>query len=362
MSKKTALFEQHLQAGGKMVDFAGWQMPIHYGSQLQEHHQVRQHAGMFDVSHMTMVDLRGAKCREFLRYLLANDVGRLKTAGKALYSCMLQEDGGIIDDLIVYFMDNSWFRMVVNAATRDKDLAWIRQHAPRFSVTVQERRDLSMLAVQGPKAREICQQVLAAFAPPLKKLVPFQAWYQEPWFIARTGYTGEEGYEILIPHTEALSLWEQLLVAGVSPCGLGARDTLRLEAGMHLYGSDMDEACSPLECGLAWTVALEPNERDFSGRTALEQQKRQGLTQQLVGLVLQDKGVLRHGQTLYMNNAPCGVITSGSYAPTLEKSIALASVSMEVTTECEVEIRDKKLKVQVVKPPFVRHGKALLIL
>lgn len=359
MAQQTPLYNAHLAAGGKIVDFAGWQMPIHYGSQLDEHHLVRSGAGMFDVSHMTVVDIRGEGCRAFLQTLLANDVGRLKTPGKALYSCMLREDGGIIDDLITYYMNDSWYRTVVNAATHDKDLDWMHRQAAAFAVDITERTDLAMIAVQGPKAREAIHGLLAD-ASAVAALKPFSALEQEDMFIARTGYTGEDGYEIMLPGEQAEGFWERLRAAGVQPCGLGARDTLRLEAGMNLYGTDMDESLSPLESGLGWTVAFAPAQRNFIGRAALEKQQASGGLRRFVGLVLEDKGVLRGHQKVFVGTREVGEITSGSFSPSLKQSIAMARISDSTAERVEVEIRNRRLPARVVKPVFVRNGQSCL--
>jgi len=360
MGKRTPLYDMHVAQKAKMVDFGGWDMPINYGSQIDEHHQVRTDAGMFDVSHMTVVDLKGDGTRDFLRYLLANDVARLKDKGKALYSCMLNEQGGVIDDLIVYFLQDDFYRMVVNAATTEKDLAWIRKQAASFKVTVTVRDDLAMIAVQGPNARAKANQALGDLAKQVEGLGVFFMRELNGMAVARTGYTGEDGYEIMLPATQASTFWSQLLEAGVKPCGLGARDTLRLEAGMNLYGADMDEAVTPLESGLNWTVAWEPAERDFIGRQALEAQRQQGVKHKLVGLVLQDKGMLRNHQKVMVDGLEAGEITSGSYAPTLGKSIAFARVTANIGSQCKVEVRNKLLDAVVVKPPFARNGKACL--
>ncbi|HEU5399661.1 MAG TPA: glycine cleavage system aminomethyltransferase GcvT [Gammaproteobacteria bacterium] len=360
MGKHTPLYASHLAAGARMVDFGGWDMPVNYGSQIDEHHAVRRDAGMFDVSHMTVVDLEGPRVREFLQKLLANDVAKLKQRGKALYSCMLDDEAGIIDDLIVYFMRDDWFRMVVNAATHDKDLAWITKQAAPFGVKLTER-DLAMLAVQGPEAREKAASVLpAALREPVLALKPFSAADGEGLFVARTGYTGEDGFEIMIPVAEAAAYWQRFMEAGVAPCGLGARDTLRLEAAMNLYGSDMDETTTPLESGLGWTIAWEPGERDFIGRKALLAQRDAGPKRKFVGLVLEDKGVLRGHQKVIADGAGEGEITSGTFSPTLERSIALARVPVATGDEVQVDIRGRLCKARVVKPPFVRNGKALV--
>jgi aminomethyltransferase len=356
MMQQTPLYAAHLAAGARMVEFVGWSMPINYGSQLDEHHQVRNDAGMFDVSHMTIVDLRGPRVRAFLSHLLANDVARLQTSGKALYSCMLNESGGVIDDLITYFMDKGWFRTVVNAGTRDKDLTWLRRQAADFDVEVAEQPDLAMIAVQGPRARDKTRELLPAAAlESLAGIKPFNAVAHGEWFIARTGYTGEDGYEIMLPNGQAEDLWNRLLAAGVEPCGLGARDTLRLEAGMNLYGQDMDEDVSPLESGLTWTVAMD-DERAFIGRAALERQLATGLRNKLVGLVLQARGVLRHGQAV-ATPAGAGVITSGSFSPTLQRAIAFARVPVDTGNDCTVDVRGKALPARVVRPPFARNGR-----
>jgi len=358
MGQRTPLYATHVAQHAKMVDFGGWDMPINYGSQIEEHHQVRRDAGMFDVSHMTVLDLRGPRVREFLRYLLANNVDRLKDSGKALYSCMLNERGGVIDDLIVYFMDESWFRMVVNAATRDKDIAWITKQAQAFTIAVTERRELAMIAVQGPNARAKVHQVLGKAAEAsLHDIGVFFARNVGEMFIARTGYTGEDGYEIILPATQAANLWKQLFEAGVKPIGLGARDTLRLEAGMNLYGSDMDETLTPLEAGLAWTVGWNPPERKFIGRAVLDAQ-RNTPHQQFVGIVLSEKGVLRNHQKVLSGGKEVGEITSGSFSPTLGKAIAFARIVAGVSGECGVDMRGKVLSVTIVKPPFARNGKA----
>ncbi|MFC4822084.1 glycine cleavage system aminomethyltransferase GcvT [Dokdonella ginsengisoli] len=358
MTQKTILNDSHRALGAKMVDFGGWDMPLNYGSQIEEHHAVRRDAGMFDVSHMTVVDLRGARTREFLRHLLANSVDKLKVPGKALYSCMLNASGGVIDDLIVYFLAEDFFRVVVNAATREKDLAWIQEQARAFEVDVAERSELAMIAVQGPNARA---KVFGLLSPQTRakaeKVGKFAAVEGDGLFIARTGYTGEDGFEIVVPEAQAVDLWSRLKDAGVAPAGLGARDTLRLEAGMNLYGQDMDEAVMPWEANLGWTVALDEG-RDFIGRDALEKQKAAGGHAVMVGLVMDEKGVLRHGQRV-VTPAGDGEILSGSFSPTLGKSIAFARVPAGASGTLQADIRGKLVPVRVVKYPFVRDGKAI---
>ena len=360
MPKQTALYATHIAEGAKLVDFAGWDMPIHYGSQLEEHHTVRRSAGMFDVSHMCVVDLHGARSRDMLRYMMANDVAKLDSQpGKALYSCMLNERGGVIDDLIIYHMDTVWYRLVVNAGNRNKDLAWLAKYASSFDVEVSERDDLAMIAVQGPEARDKVHAVLGSQAAKLLALVRFSAAEVGQLFVARTGYTGEDGYEIVVPTEQAEDLWHKLREVGVLPCGLGARDTLRLEAGMNLYGQDMTEDTSPLISGLGWTVALQPEGRKFIGREVLEAQREQGVAQKLVALVLQDKGVLRTHQKVIIEGLGEGETTSGSFSPTLGKSIALARVPAGDAEQCLVEIRNRRLAAKIVKAPCVKNGQPL---
>ncbi len=363
MTQHTILNATHRALGAKMVDFGGWDMPLNYGSQIEEHHAVRRDAGMFDVSHMTVVDLHGAKVRHFLRHLFANSVDKLKVSGKALYSCMLNEQGGVIDDLIVYFLAEDFFRVVVNAATHDKDLAWIEKQAKAFDVKVIERKDLAMIAVQGPNARAKVQSLLSpATREKAAKIGKFVACEGDgpdsmKLFIARTGYTGEDGYEIIVAEAQAVDLWNKLIAAGARPAGLGARDTLRLEAGMNLYGQDMDETITPWEAGLAWTVALDEG-RDFIGRAALDKQKADGVRRVMVGLVMDDKGVLRHGQRVVTPSGD-GEILSGTFSPTLGKAIAFARVPAGTAESAQVDIRGKLVPVRVVKYPFVRDGKPI---
>jgi aminomethyltransferase len=347
-----------------MVDFGGWDMPVNYGSQIEEHHAVRRDAGMFDVSHMRAVDLVGAGSRDFLRLALANNVDKLQAPGKALYSCLLAPDGGVLDDLIVYFLREDFFRIVVNAGTAEKDIAWLRrliaEHAPHLSLT--PREDLAMIAVQGPNARAKVWQALPGSEAASAALKPFVgtafADAAGELFIARTGYTGEDGFEVMVPAARADATWRALADVGVKPCGLGARDTLRLEAGMNLYGQDMDEAVSPLVSGLAWTVDLA-SPRDFVGKAAL---LAKPAAQQLTGLLLQDAGgVLRAHQKVHTAHGD-GEITSGTFSPTLAKSIALARLPAGVAPGdiVHVAVRDKQLAARVVKPPFARNGKVLV--
>ena len=363
MNQRTPLHACHLAAGAQMVPFGGWDMPLHYGSQLDEHHTVRRHAGMFDVSHMTVVDIAGAGAGAYLRQILANDVARL-VPGQALYSCMLNERGGVVDDLIVYRRGADAvtpYRLVVNAATRDKDLRWLAEQATGQSVTLAPRPDLVLLALQGPEARTLAATLLPeALSQAAVALRPFHAVEDSAVFVARTGYTGEDGFEIMIPATDAVRWWEALRAAGFVPCGLGARDTLRLEAGMNLYGQDMDEDSSPLVSGLTWTVAFEPADRDFVGRQALERERAAGPAARLAGLVLAaGSGVMRRGQRV-VTAAGEGIITSGGFGPTLNRSVALARVPAAAEGDCQVDIRGALRPARLVRPPFARQGRALV--
>jgi aminomethyltransferase len=360
MGFKTPLFETHVAAGARMVDFGGWDMPVNYGSQIEEHHAVRRDAGMFDVSHMLPIDVTGAKARDFLRHLLANDVAKLKESGKALYSCMLNERGGVIDDLIVYYLRDDWFRIVVNAGTRDKDLAWMQQQAAAFGVDIKPRTDFGMIAVQGPNARTKVAKLLGEHGAAALELKPFHGRELGEYFVARTGYTGEDGFEIMLPATKAAAFWQALKAEGVKECGLGARDTLRLEAGMNLYGNDMDENVSPLESGLTWTIAFDPPERNFVGRAALDAQRSAGVPRKLVGLVLEERGVLRGHQKVIVPDIGEGELTSGTFSPTMERSIGFARVPAATGERVQVDIRGKLLPARVVKFPFVRNGKVLV--
>ena len=357
MDSKTPLFDKHVEAGARIVDFSGWELPLHYGSQKEEHHAVRNNAGVFDVSHMTIADLRGEGVRDFLRLLLANDVAKLQESGKALYTAMLNETGGVIDDLIVYFMRESWFRLIVNAATREKDLAWIRRSAESYDVEVSECTGVAMIAVQGPNARELAASCIDdEWREQTLALKLFTAMEAGDLFVARTGYTGEDGWEIVMPAARAVAIWDQLLAKGVAPCGLGARDTLRLEAAMNLYGTDMDESISPLEAGLGWTIAWDPEDRDFIGREALEVKKADPKRQRFIGLLLEDKGVLRNHQRVVVEGFGDGEITSGGYSPTIGRSIALARAPAGNYESAQVNVRGKLLSVRVVQTPFVRNG------
>jgi len=362
MNQHTPLYQTHLDCGARMVDFHGWDMPLHYGSQIEEHHATRTQAGLFDVSHMTIVDILGAGGRQFLRHLLTNDVDTLTHTGRSLYSCMCNPHGGIIDDLIVNLRASDNYRVIFNSATRDRVLPWVREKSQGFSVGLQERSDLAMIALQGPKAKDVAE---ATFSPSetdaMSTLRAFECVDVGEHFFARTGYTGEDGFEIVVPKAEVSTLWTQLVVNGAKPCGLAARDTLRLEAGLMLYGQDMDETTTPLESALGWTVKWEPEDRDFIGMGALISQRLQGVSRRMVGLILEEPGIMRHGQRVVISGQKDGVITSGGYSPTLEKSIAFARIPAGDATSVLVDIRGKLLNARVTKPRFVKLGQSIVL-
>ena len=362
--QQTPLHDRHVALGAKMVDFSGWEMPLHYGSQLKEHHAVRTCCGLFDVSHMGVVDLTGAGCQELLQRIVACNVARMPVVepgepGRGLYGLMLTERGNIADDLIIYRLGKDSFSMVVNAGSKKKDITWIRAHALAFGVKVNVRNDLTILALQGPKAHESLEHALpSGLADRVTKLPPFHFLVHDGWRIARTGYTGEDGFEFMVPAEWAIRVWNGLLRAEVYPVGLGARDTLRLEAGLNLYGKDMDEKHTPIESGVAWTVDWEPDTRNFIGRPALESRRKQPVSIKRVGLLLQDKGVLRDGQKVLYAGKEVGAITSGGYSPTLGKGIALARVAgtLNVGMQCQIAVRGRMLAADVVRLPFVKRG------
>jgi aminomethyltransferase len=362
MSQKTPLYDLHCRLGGQMVDFAGWQMPLNYGSQIAEHHAVRQGAGMFDVSHMGVVDIHGEDAALFLRQALANDIKKLDKNGKALYSCLLNPRGGVIDDLIAYRLQDNFYRLVINASRRTTDWQWLTELAGTHRVTLQQRPDLAMVAVQGPQALVKLFSILdSSLAVSVNALRPFHCLLHEDWQISRTGYTGEDGVEIILPATAAAQLWRDLLTQAVQPCGLGARDTLRLEAGLNLYGADMDETTTPLESNLEWTVSMHDPQHHFVGREALAQQKQQGVKRRLVGLIMKDAGVLRSHQRVWIDGKDAGEITSGGFSPTLGYAIAMARIPIASADNFQVERRGKMISVQIAPLPFFKRQEKKII-
>ena len=334
-----------------MTPFAGWAMPLHYGSQIAEHHQVRRAAGMFDVSHMAVIDLAGEGAPALLAYVFAGDAGKA-IAGRAVYGVLLNENAGVIDDVILYGRENG-YRLVANAANRERVLKWLLAGLQYTDADIREREDLAMIAVQGPQARDA---FAAATGVDVQDLAPFATLEHGAWMVARTGYTGEDGVEAILPGADAAELWRRLAAAGVAPAGLAARDTLRLEAGLNLHGQDMDEETTPLEANLGWSVTWEPAQRDFIGRDALAKQRAEKPAQVQKGIVLEAKGVLRHDQVVVTERGE-GVVTSGSFSPTLGYSIALARVPRGAAGDCRVRLRGREAPARIIKPPFVRHGK-----
>ncbi len=356
--KKTALYDLHTELNAKIVDFSGWAMPIQYSSQLAEHNAVRTDTGLFDVSHMKAIDIIGEQAGQFLRFLLANDIEKLKFDGQALYSCMLNDNAGIIDDLIVYRLKSNHFRCVINAACYAKDLAWIQKKSNSYFVSVVEPKDMSILALQGPQSRTTaCRLLPSEFSTNIQALKPFHAFTKNNMLIARTGYTGEDGLELILPNNIARDFWQQAIESGVTPCGLAARDTLRIEAGLNLFGQDMTEETSPLVSNLAWTISFEDTNRNFIGCKALEAQKQRGISEKLVGITMNERGVLRSGQVIHFENNQQGIITSGSFSPTLNRAIGFARVPTQAPCFGKIEIRKKMTSVELTKLPFVKHGK-----
>lgn len=355
MTKHTALYAEHTVAGAHWVDFSGWEMPLHYGSQIEEHQRVRQAVGLFDISHMGVIEVQGAGAKDYLRYVLANDVARLKQPGAALYTCLLKESGGILDDLIVYRLSDTQYRLVVNASMRTKDFDWFKQQSKNHEVELKQRPDLSIIAIQGPQSDRILAQLFdSSTYEKIKALRPFRFILSGDWWIARTGYTGEEGVELILPNLEASAFWKRCVEEGAQPCGLGARDTLRLEAGFNLYGTDMDESTTPLESNLSWTVSWHDPHREFIGRSALKAQLESGISTELLGLVMKEPGVLRNHQIVYFNDSSQqGEITSGSFSPTLGIAIAFARIPINRQGEAYVERRGKRVPVKIVSLPFV---------
>ena len=360
MNLKTPLYNKHLKSSAKIVDFHGWDMPINYGSQISEHEAVRNNCGIFDVSHMTILDFEGLEVKKFLRYLLANDINKLKENCDGLYSAMLNDSGGVIDDLIAYKMPFG-YRLVVNCATRGEDLKWITSHKNKFEVSMTERKDLCMLAIQGPKSIEVLSKCPAPLVRSLETKKRQQGVIEKEMFAAKTGYTGELGFEVILPNEQARFLWDNAVTAGAKPIGLAARDTLRLEAGMNLYGFEMDETISPLECNMEWTVSLKDEDRNFMGKEAFIKKKKKKNNHHLVGILLEERAIIRTGQKIFLDKDRSlnGIVTSGTYSPTLKKSIALARIPKSNKEVCFAEVRGKIIEAKIGKPSFIKQGKII---
>jgi aminomethyltransferase len=363
--KKTPLHAWHIERGGRMVEFGGWHMPVQFAGIVSEHNSVRQRAGLFDVSHMGEIRIRGGDALAFVQRLVTNDMGNLEV-GQARYTVMTNLEGGILDDLLVYRLADEDFLLVVNAATTPKDVAWVRQQADQiegdFEVEDQSSQ-WAQLAIQGPSSEAILARVVPVDLSSIR-------YYRCAWtefnthdaLISRTGYTGEDGFEVYLPAAGAVALAEALMEAGapegLQPVGLGARDTLRLEAGMLLYGNDMDESRSPIEAGLRWTV--KPDKGPFNGRDPLVEQMETGTAERLVGFVINERGLPRHGYPIRAagSEVEIGTVTSGGHSPTLQKGIGLGYVPVEhadVETEIAIEVRGKAIAATVVQLPFYKR-------
>ena len=350
---KTPLNNAHIELGAKMVNFSHWEMPISYTSLIEEHHAVRNTAGVFDVSHMSIFDFNGGDQVAFFEKIFANDIKKISNEDKAIYGALLNEEGGILDDLIIYHA-NEKFRLVSNCSTREQNRQWYEKHAVEFGVEVVERSDMGILAIQGPDALSKIQSI-DGINPQVNNLQSFGCMFDGDKLYARTGYTGEDGLEIIVPSVDINQFWDQALRLGCTPIGLGARDTLRLEAGLNLYGNDMTIENHPYESNLGWTIDMTDENRQFIGKQALlsiDQSK----SQKIVGIILRDKGVLRSGYEVIHDEGK-GVVLSGSYSPTLQSSIGLARVDQGYKKDGKVMIRNKMLNIDFVSPRFIERGK-----
>ncbi len=357
--KRTPLYESHREAGGKMVDFAGWEMPVQYAGVIEEHRAVRTAAGLFDVSHMGEVRVRGAGAEAFLQRLTPNDVSKL-APGRAHYSGLLTERGTYVDDLLIYRLAADDFLVVVNASNAERDFEWISSRVEGDVEVVNQSDQYALLALQGPKAVGI----LASLTETDLSAIKYYGFAQGkvdgvPALLSRTGYTGEDGFELYLSPEDAPAIWRRLLAAGVVPAGLGARDTLRLEAAMALYGHEIDETTTPFEAGLGWVVKLEKG--DFLGRDALAAQKAQGIPRKLVGFEVQGRGIARQGHGVVSNGGNVGAIgavTSGTWSPTFEKALGMAYVPPDLAapgTALAIDVRGKALPAAVVELPFYKR-------
>ncbi|HBL30000.1 MAG TPA: glycine cleavage system aminomethyltransferase GcvT [Acidobacteria bacterium] len=355
--ERTPLYACHVELGARLVDFAGWEMPVQYTGVIEEHRAVRTAAGLFDVSHMGEVRVRGAGAEAFLQRLTPNDVAKL-VPGRAHYSGLLTEEGTYVDDLLVYRLAADDFLVVVNASNAPRDFAWIAERAGGEVEVTDECDRWALIALQGPKALEILEP-LAPGASALRYYGFRQGTVDgRPALISRTGYTGEDGFELYVDPEHAVALWRRLVDAGAAPAGLGARDTLRLEAAMALYGHEIDEKTTPWEAGLDWVVKLDKG--DFSGRAALVAQKEAGAPRRLVGFEVEGRGIARQGHTVLAGGTAVGVVTSGTWSPTFEKALGLAYVPPALAapgTALTLDVRGKALAARVVPTPFYRRAK-----
>jgi aminomethyltransferase len=362
--KRTPLFEIYKEYGGKTIDFGGWELPVQFSSIKEEHEAVRTRAGLFDVSHMGELEVKGADSLNYLQKMMTNDISKIKDGG-AQYTAMCYENGGTVDDLLVYKIADNHYLLVVNAYNIDKDYKWLETHLEGDVSLANLSEQTAQLALQGPRAEKVLQTLVST---DLSK-IGFFKFQQEvsingkKALVSRTGYTGEDGFEIYCDSADAVQLWKAILDAGkeegVIPCGLGARDTLRFEANLALYGQELSPEISPLEAGIGFAVKLN-KETNFLGKAALLTQKETGLPRKIVGIEMIDRGIPRHGYPVYKGEKLIGVVTTGTQSPTLKKNVGLALIASEFTgleTEVEVEIRGKHLKAKVVPTPFYKREK-----
>ena len=359
MTKQTFLHDKHVALGARMVDFAGWDMPVQYSSIIDEHKTVREAVGLFDVSHMGEVIVYGEDALPYLNKLVPQDVTKLVDS-KAVYCQLTNKQGGIIDDLIIYKLKDKKYLIIANASRIDEDLNWMVRNKCGFDVSiVNESHNYSLLAVQGPKACELIKKLGVNELPPFFSIKRGELFNINLW-ISRTGYTGEDGVEIMVRNEFSEYLWDKLLEAGkefgIKPIGLGARDTLRLEAALHLYGNDLDENTTPIEAGLAWSVCKNKTE-DYNGKAKIEEQLKNGVEKKLIGLKMLDKSIARHGYEVFYNNEKIGIVTSGGISPIRGDNIALAYIknldNLAVGSTIQVSIREKLHDAEIVKRPFV---------
>lgn len=363
--KRTPLFDVYKEYGGKTIDFGGWELPVQFSSIKEEHEAVRTKAGLFDVSHMGEVEVKGPGSLAYLQKLMTNDVSKLKNGG-AQYTAMCYENGGTVDDLLVYKIEEDHYLLVVNASNIEKDYEWMKDHLVGDVEIKNLSEDMAQLALQGPVAEDVLQKL--ANGHDLSQIGFFKFSEEvdlngKKALVSRTGYTGEDGFEVYCKSEDAVSLWKDILEtgksAGVVPCGLGARDTLRFEANLALYGQELSPEISPLEAGIGFAVKLN-KEEDFIGKEALKQQKENGVPRKLVGIEMIDRGIPRHGYPVYKGDAKIGEVTTGTQSPTLKKNIGLALIDTketEIGNEVEVEIRGKRLKAAVSATPFYKREK-----
>jgi aminomethyltransferase len=362
--KRTPLFESYLEYGGKTIDFGGWELPVQFSSIKDEHEAVRERAGLFDVSHMGEIEVKGTGSLDYLQKMMTNDVSKL-VDGKAQYTAMCYENGGTVDDLLIYKRADHDYLLVVNASNIDKDYEWLQSHVFGKVELLNVSDDTAQLAIQGPVAEQVLQKLTKT---PLNE-IGFFSFKDDveingiQALVSRTGYTGEDGFEVYCKKEDAAKLWEMILEngkeEGVLPCGLGARDTLRFEANLALYGQELSKDITPLEAGIGFAVKLQ-KEADFIGKDVLLKQKEDGLSRKLVGIEMIDKGIPRHGYEVFASDQQIGFVTTGTQSPTLKKNIGLALLELpytELDKEVDVQIRAKRLKAKVVATPFYKRPK-----